>query len=135
MANQMVRIQKEDPSKKVYLICLRTAEGDMWDLIEGRNEARDYIKDKIMYCDVDIESSFILVDTLTLRKRSPIYDFMKYVEQYIKESDPFDIEDYVNGDVIESTEEVDNDIEENTNTEGQLSMMDLMDGNFRTQNL
>ena len=32
---KMVSIVKQNPENKVYLICLRTEEGDMWDIVEG----------------------------------------------------------------------------------------------------
>ena len=35
----MAKVVKEDPTNKIYLICLRTDSGDFWDIIEGREAA------------------------------------------------------------------------------------------------
>ena len=129
----MASVVKADPQNKVYLICLRTDSGDFFDIIEGRKEAWDYIKDKCIYNNVDVIESFVLVDSVVLRKRKSVYDFMKYSERFINDPDGFDIEDYVDGDVIESTES-DTNIESKIDTDG-LSMQDIMDGNIKTQEL
>ena len=132
----MVSVVKQNPENKVYLICLRTEEGDMWDIVEGRLEAWEYIKDKCMYTNVNVEESFILVDTLTLNKRKPIYNFMKYTESMIENTDGFDIEDHVKGDVIESTEDRDTEQESADNDETadrQFSMESLMNGDYSTR--
>ena len=133
---KMVSVVKQNPENKVYLICLRTEEGDMWDIVEGRLEAWEYIKDKCIYTNVNVEESFILVDTLTLNKRKPIYNFMKYTESMIENTDGFDIEDYVKGDVIESTEDRDAEQESASNDETadrQFSMQSLMNGDYSTR--
>lgn len=108
----------------------------MWDIVEGRLEAWEYIKDKCMYTNVNVEESFILVDTLTLNKRKPIYNFMKYTESMIENTDGFDIEDYVKGDVIESTEDGNTEQESASNDETadrQFSMQSLMNGDYSTR--
>ena len=141
----MAKVVKEDPANKVYLICLRTDSGDFWDIIEGREAAWDYIKDKCIYNNVNVLESFVLVDSLILRKRKSVYDFMKYSEQFIQDPDGFDIEDYISGDVIESTESVEDPRYSNSPIKfGELEVengtvtnivRDMMDGNINTQDL
>lgn len=131
----MAKVVKENPEDKVYLICLRTDSGDFWDIIEGRQAAWEYIKDKCIYNNVNVLESFVLVDSLVLRKRKSIYDFMKYSEQFIRDPDGFDIEDYVNGDVVESTE-YESRLDGMENNESSSSLMqDMMNGNVNTQDL
>lgn len=131
----MARVEKQNPEDKVYLICLRTDSGDFWDIIEGREAAWEYIKDKCIYNNVNVLESFILVDSLVLRKRKSVYDFMKYSEQFINDPDGFDIEDYVNGDVVESTEYESRLDGIESNESSSSLMQDMMNGNISTQDL
>ena len=131
----MARVVKQNPEDKVYLICLRTDSGDFWDIIEGRQSAWEYIKDKCIYNNVNVLESFVLVDSLVLRKRKSIYDFMKYSEQFIQDPDGFDIEDYVNGDVVESTEYESRLDGMESNESSSSLMQDMMNGNVNTQDL
>lgn len=132
---KMASVVKQNPDNKVYLICLRTNEGDMWDIVEGRYEAWEYIKDKCIYHGVNVEESFILVDSLTLPKRKSVYDFMKYTETLLEDTEGFDIEDYVDGDVVESTEPEAEIVESDISPNAQLSMQDFMNGSYSTQDL
>ena len=131
---KMFSVVKQDPNQKIYLVCLRTGNGDYWDILEGRQEAWDYIKEHIMQDDVDVEASFVLVDTVLLRKRVSVYDFIKYSEQFV--NDPgFDIEDYVNGDVIQSTEEEVQLPESDAMKMNSMLMQGFMGDEFKTTDL
>lgn len=132
---KMVSIIKENPENKVYLVCLRTDSGDFWDIIEGRENVWEYIKDKCIYNNVNVEESFVLVDSLTLRKRKSVYDFMKYFENFINDPDGFDIEDYVNGDVIGETESESESSTIESEGHNSLLMEDIMNGAISTQEL
>lgn len=92
----IVKDQVKTPEEKQYLICIRGKDGgtDEWNVVEGRTEAYEYIKDNIEY--IDLEKSFILVENLPFAKRKSIFAFMKYVQDNYE--DNFDIEDYVHGD-------------------------------------
>lgn len=132
----MVKVVKQDPKNKIYLICLRTANGDYWSIEEGRRAAWDYIKDHVIQDDADVLESFVLVDSVELRKRVTVYDFIKYSEPMVNDPE-FDIEDYVNGDVIDTTEpEVESPIkEEDMINMNQILMQGFMDGDTLTKDL
>jgi hypothetical protein len=132
----MVKVVKQDPKNKIYLICLRTANGDYWSIEEGRRAAWDYIKDHVIQDDADVLESFVLVDSVELRKRVTVYDFIKYSESMVNDPE-FDIEDYVNGDVIDTTEpEVESPIkEEDMINMNQILMQGFMDGDALTKDL
>ena len=116
---------------KTYLICIRTDSDDYWEIVEGRKEAWDYIKDKCMYHNVNMDESFILVNTVNLDKRKPIYTFMKYSEDFINDPDAFDIDDYINNDESSENHEVINTIDENNS----LDMENIMNGMYNAKEL
>lgn len=93
---EMMKPVKKDAEDKSYLICIRGKDGesDSWDIVIGRTEAYKLIKNSIEF--INLEESFILVETTPLSKRKSIYAFMKFAEQFYNDS--FDIEDYVIGD-------------------------------------
>lgn len=124
----IVDIKPKSPEEKQYLICV-SGIGDTpndWYIAHGRTDAYDYIKGMIE--NIDINSSFILVESEKLKTRKSIYTFMKYVEKFYEE-DPFDIDDYVKGDWSESEFMKDNDIaSEFSNNHNKLNMQDVMNG-------
>lgn len=91
---------------KEYLLCLvdKNSGEKSWNIVVGRTEAYESIKNDIEW--INLEESFILVESLVLEKRKSIYAFMKYVEQFYE--DNFDIEDYVKGDWSEDDFEKNN---------------------------
>ena len=120
-----------DNNDKTYLICIRTDSDDYWEIVEGRKEAWDYIKDKCMYHNVNMDESFILVNTVNLDKRKPIYTFMKYSEDFINDPDAFDIDDYINNDESSENHEVINTIDESNS----LDMENIMNGMYNAKEL
>lgn len=135
---EMVKIvdnTKKHHEDRQYLICIRTKQGsgvqDSWDIVTGRTEAYEYIKNNID--DIDLSKSFILVETLTLNERKSIYAFMKYTGEFY--SDGFDIEDYIKGDWDEEDYKRDNDITLMIDNKDRIGMESFMNGNIDTVEL
>lgn len=137
---EMVKIidnTKKHPEDREYLVCIRAKEGsgesDSWAFVTGRTATYEYIKENIE--DIDLNYSFVLVETLPLEKRKSIYAFMKYAGEFY--ADGFDIEDYIKGDWDEDEYQRNNDIEQviSNPPEGSLKMEDIMDGNVDTTDL
>ena len=131
---EMVKIVKS-PEEKQYLICIAGKDGaeDEWEIVTGRTNAYEKIKNSIEY--IDLEHSFILVETCTLDRRKTIYAFMKYAGEFY--ADGFDIEDYVKGDWDESDYHAMNDMNEalEVSNSERLSMQSIMDGEVGTTSL
>ena len=98
--------------EKAYLILIEGYETDNdgkkfrdWDIVEGRQEAYDYIKSMITsdYVSIDIMESKIIVSSEKVKVTDgiSIYEFMKAMKESDKVIDytSFDIEDYVDNDV------------------------------------
>ena len=123
---------KKDPEEKQYLICIASIPGseyeDEWTIVTGRRAAYEKIVESIEY--IDLENSFILVETCTLKDRKSIYTFMKYMENFYNEG--FDIEDYVRGDWSEQEYRHHNDIDQDyvnaINSSNGVTMEDIMNG-------
>ena len=127
---------REVKKEKQYLICIAGKDGadDTWDIVEGREEAYEYIKNAIEF--TDLERSFILVESAKFSDRKSIYAFMKYAESFFE--DNFDIEDYVKGDWNEGDYKENNGIDSmflNVSPTDRISMQELMDGNVNTQGI
>lgn len=80
-----------------YLLLIKVPNSDerFWEIIEGRQEAYDYIKNNIDVIDVD--ESFIIANKMKevdLDKLHTIYGFVKFVKQENNIVDEFDIDDY-----------------------------------------
>ena len=135
---EMVKVvdnTKKHPESRQYLICIRAKENsgaqDSWDFVTGRTEAYEYIKENID--DIDLEHSFVLVESVTLAERKSIYAFMKYAGEFY--SDGFDIEDYVKGDWDEADYMRNNDISLMVNNQDRIDMQSFMDGEINTKDL
>ena len=130
----LARVVKQDPTKTLYLICLKGMEEDIWNIVEGREEAYEFIKDNID--GVIIDESFILAENQPLKKRKPIYTYMKYVEKFFPD-DRFDIDDYVINPNIDRIEEIKEsysyaEVDPIFNeSREQISPQDIMDGDIR----
>lgn len=131
---EMVKIVKS-PEERQYLICIAGKDGaeDEWEIVIGRTNAYEKIKNSIEY--IDLEHSFILVETCTLDRRKSIYAFMKYAGEFY--ADGFDIEDYVKGDWDETDYRSMNDMNETLeiNNSERISMQSIMDGEVGTTSL
>lgn len=125
------KMRLENPERRQYLICISaqagSGENDLWQLVTGRTEAYNLIKENIDY--IDFFNSFILVETCKLVDRQSIYTFMKHVEKFYEE-DSFDIDDYVRGDWSEDEylkyNEIDRSLLVDSST--KLNMQDIMNG-------
>lgn len=139
---EMVRIVDnskpfKDYEEKQYLICIRSEnyDYDMWEIVTGRTEAYNYIKDNVDLDIIDFKESFVLVENCTLNERKSIYAFMKYVGQFYE--DDFDIDEYIKGDWSENDYRKDNGIDEslNINPNDRLNMADIMNGSVSASSL
>ena len=135
---EMVKVvdnTKKHPEDRQYLICIRakadSGTQDSWEIVIGRTEAYEYIKTNID--DIDMEHSFILVESLTLAERKSIYAFMKYAGEFY--SDNFDIEDYIKGDWDESDYKYNNDIPMMVDVAERIDMESFMNGDVNTVDL
>ena len=132
--NTKPRQNKEnDPEEKDYLICITGNDTDLWCIVKGRTEAREFIKNNIDI--INFEESFILVETLPLNQRKSIHAFMKHCEQFF--NDGFDIDEYVKGDFNEIEWQSDNDINQDlyVPSSEKLDMASIMDGYIKTSSL
>ena len=128
---EMVKVvdnTKKHPEDRQYLICIAGTTQDSWVIITGRTEAYEYIKENID--DINMEHSFILVETLTLAERKSIYAFMKYAGEFY--SDGFDIEDYIKGDWDENDYKRNNDISLMVDNVERIDMESFMNGDVNT---
>lgn len=135
---EMVKVvdnTKKHPEDRQYLICYRAKQGsgenDGWEIVTGRTEAYNFIKNNIDM--IDFNYSFVLVETLTLAKRKSIYAFMKYAGDMYE--DNFDIEDYIKGDWDEEDFKRANDINLEVSNSERLDMSSFMDGTIQTTEL
>lgn len=132
---EMVKVvdnTKKHPEDRQYLICIKAKQEsefqDSWDIVVGRTEAYEYIKNIID--DIDLDYSFILVESCNLSERKSIYAFMKYAGDFY--SDGFDIEDYIKGDWDESDYKRNNDISLMIDNKDRVDMESFMNGNVNT---
>lgn len=135
---EMVKIvdnTKKHPEDRQYLICMRVKPGseawDCWDIVTGRTAAYNYIKENID--DIDMEYSFILVESCTLAERKSIYAFMKYAGEFYEDS--FDIEDYIKGDWDEEDYKRNNDMNLIVDELERVDIRSFMDGDVDTVDL
>lgn len=131
---EMVKIvdnTKKHPESRQYLICISSQTQDSWVIVTGRTEAYNYIKENID--DINMEHSFILVETCTLAERKSIYAFMKYAGDFYEDS--FDIEDYIKGDWDEEDYKRMNDISLMINKNERVDMESFMNGEIDTVDL
>lgn len=135
---EMVKVvdnTKKHPEDRQYLICIRAKSGsgeyDSWEIVKGRTEAYEYVKNNIDY--IDMEYSFILVESLTLADRKSIYAFMKYAGEFYEDS--FDIEDYIKGDWDEEDYKRSNDMTLLIDNLERVDIQSFMDGDVNTVDL
>lgn len=125
----------KSPEERQYLICIAAKDGgnDIWDIITGRTNAYEFIKDNIEF--INLEESFILVESNTLSQRKSIYAFLKYVEKFYE--DNFDVDDYIKGDWSEDDFRKYNDIDQglSIDTNDRLDMSSIMNGDVETTSL
>lgn len=81
-----------------YLILIKVPDSDetFWDIVTGREEAYNYIKNNIDV--IDVYESFIIANKMkeiNLDNMNTVYDFVKFVKEKNDIVDEFDIDDYV----------------------------------------
>lgn len=131
--NPAQNLLKKDPENKVYLLCIAGKDGanDSWDLIIGRTELYETIKNSIEY--IDLDRSFVLVESAKLENRKSIVAFMKYAERFFEDS--FDIEDYIKGDWDEDDYRKNNEIDSMfmiNNHDKALEMKNFLNGDINS---
>ena len=132
--NPPQRILQKNPEEKVYLLCIAGKDGgpDSWEIITGRTELYETIKNSIEF--IDLEKSFTPVETAKLENRKSIVAVMKYLEQFYEDS--FDIEDYIKGDWDEEDYRKHNDIDSAFIPNNDvLNMQDILNGDVNTKSL
>ena len=126
-------IIKNNPELKEYLLCIAGKDGadDTWEMITGRTELYETIKNNIEW--IDLERSFVLLSTAKLENRKSIVAFMKYCERFFNDS--FDIEDYIKGDWSEADYAAQNNIDTMFSNNNRLNMEDFMNGEIGSTDL
>lgn len=127
-------IRLSDPEKRLYLVCIAfTDDVDEWYILMGRTETYEYIKERID--NIDFETSFVLVETLKLKDRISIYQFMAKVQNNY--DDGFDINEHIKGDWNEADFRSSQGIDESLNisNDNRLSMESIMNGEVETTSL
>lgn len=131
---EMVKIvdnTKKHPENRQYLICIAGLTQDYWNIITGRTEAYNFIKENID--DINLEHSFILVETCVLAERKSIPEFMRYAGEFY--SDGFDINDYIKGDWDELDYKRNNDISLMVDNTERIDIEAFMNGDINTIDL
>ena len=127
-------IRLSDPEKRLYLVCIAFMDDvDEWYILMGRTETYEYIKERID--NIDFETSFVLVETLKLKDRISIYQFMAKVQNNY--DDGFDINEHIKGDWNEADFRSSQGIDESLNisNDNRLSMESIMNGEVETTSL
>jgi hypothetical protein len=92
----------KDPEKKKYLVLYYVTDGDeeikSFEEVTGRTATYEFIKN--MVHAMDIHTSKVLVETVTLEEAISVYEFMVHISQFF--NDGFDIEEYNYGDDTDS---------------------------------
>ena len=89
------RIKPGEDIKYLLLIKVPNSDETFWEIITGREEAYNYIKNNID--TIDVEESFIVSNKMEidLDKMHTIYGFVNFVKEKNDIVDEFDIEDYL----------------------------------------
>lgn len=89
------RIKPGEDIKYLLLVKVPNSDERFWEIITGREEAYNYIKNNIDVIDVD-ESYIIATKTeVDLDNMHTIYGFVKFVKEKNDIVDEFDIDDYI----------------------------------------
>ena len=96
LINPVRRIKPGENIKYLLLIKIPNSDETYWEIIEGREEAYNYIKDNITI--IDVEESFIIANKMkevNLDEMHTIYGFIQFVKRENNIVDEFDIDDYL----------------------------------------
>lgn len=85
-----MKIQVEkSPEEKEYLLCIvDNSGGEWWYIASGRSDAVNYIQDQLSA--IDIDESFILVESVCLENRQTLRAFLNYVDVLENQSSALD---------------------------------------------
>ncbi len=96
LINPVRRIKPGENIKYLLLIKVPNSDETYWEIITGRENAYNYIKNNIT--EIDVDESFIISNKLkeiNLDNLHTIYDFVQFVKKENDIVDEFDIDDYV----------------------------------------
>ena len=130
--DKRMQTELKDPEDRIYLVCLRTDNNDMWELCNGRSDAYTYIRDALDSTNVDLRQSFILVENCKLYDRKTIYEFLKHIQAMYE--DGFDIDEYIRENSIEYDTHVE-DIEPMIDNSQIITMSQLMGKDINLESL
>lgn len=94
MINPVRRMKPGEDIKYLLLIKVPGSDETYWEIITGREEAYEYIKNNID--TIDAEESYIIANDMKidLENMHKIIDFVKFVKEANDITDDFDIDDY-----------------------------------------
>lgn len=96
LINPVRKIKPGEDIKYLLLIKVPNSDERFWEIIQGREDAYQYIKDNITV--IDVEESFIIANKMKeidLDRMHTIYGFVQFVKKENNIVDEFDIEDYI----------------------------------------
>lgn len=92
-------VRKLKPGENIkYLILVKMPNSDetFWEIVQGREQAYEYIKNNIEI--IDVNESYIIANKMkeiNLDNMNTVYDFVKFVKEKNDIVDEFDIDDYI----------------------------------------
>lgn len=93
-------ITPENPEERQYILLLKLnnpgREEYVWEAMQGRLTAYNYIQDNIDEMEFDPEESFVLVDTVPYKDALTVAAFVRYLKnaELVDVNDGFDIDEY-----------------------------------------
>jgi len=93
-------ITPTDPEERQYILLMKLnnprREEYVWEAMQGRLTAYNYIQDNIDEMEFDPEESFVLVDTVPYKDALTIAAFVRYLKnaELVDVNDGFDIDEY-----------------------------------------
>lgn len=95
LINPVRRLKPGEEIKYLLLIKIPNSDETFWEIIQGREEVYNYIKNNID--SIDVDESYIIANKMKeidLDNMHTIYGFVKFVKQENNIVDEFDIDDY-----------------------------------------
>lgn len=113
------RLKPGEDIKYILLIKVPNSDETYWEIIKGREEVYNYVKNNIT--EIDIENSYIIANKMKeidIDSLHNIYDFIRFVKEANNIVDEFDIDDYyISSNINESSSE---DIGKGLESAGQV---------------
>lgn len=93
-------ITPSDPAEKQYILLMKCEdqEGEyfIWEAMQGRQTAYEYIRDNIDELNIDPNESFVLVETVPYKDALTITGFVKYLQNAeLVNPEEFNIDEYI----------------------------------------